>query len=172
MTDNNSAPELLPCPFCGDDNIGDWGEATVSQPAKWMYCTSCGSHGPRVVKWRDEEFDAFIDRAREEWNGRVAISTPPTDNTALVEALKAADERMGKLGLFTNSFARQAVRAAAVALASREAPPAVTVGDCIKAVEKLVVEDDKHEPASAYDAGIYAGVTSSLAALRALGGSN
>ncbi|QEU08196.1 hypothetical protein [Paracoccus yeei] len=41
----------------------------------------------------------------------------PTDNTALVEALREADRRMDNLGLFVNSFTRQAVRNAAAALA-------------------------------------------------------
>lgn len=62
--------ELKPCPFCGADEIEDWGEATWSRPAKWMYCTCCHARGPRAIMDRDEEGDAFMERVRAEWNAR------------------------------------------------------------------------------------------------------
>lgn len=31
MTNDEQMPELLPCPFCGADEIEDWGDATWSQ---------------------------------------------------------------------------------------------------------------------------------------------
>ena len=75
--------DLKPCPFCGGEDIEDWGESTWSLPVKWMYCTCCNAHGPRVIRGRDEEHDAWMQRVRAEWDTR---ATPP-EVTALVEAL-------------------------------------------------------------------------------------
>ncbi|TWI38354.1 Lar family restriction alleviation protein [Paracoccus sulfuroxidans] len=71
-TPEQAAPELLPCPFCGDGQIEDWGEATWSRPTKGMLCTCCGARGPRVMMERGEEYDAFVGRVKAEWNRREA----------------------------------------------------------------------------------------------------
>jgi hypothetical protein len=60
----------LDCPFCGSENIDDWGESTWSRPVKWMYCTECHAQGPRVMLERDEEHDAWLQRAVTAWNDR------------------------------------------------------------------------------------------------------
>ena len=62
--------ELKPCPFCGADEIEDWGEATWSQPAKWMYCTCCQAQGPRILMNRGEDLDVFMSRVKADWNQR------------------------------------------------------------------------------------------------------
>ena len=62
--------ELLPCPWCYDDQIEDWGESTWSRPVKWMYCTCCQAQGPRIMLERDEEYDIWLSRVRDAWNTR------------------------------------------------------------------------------------------------------
>ena len=70
MTLIDKAEALLPCPFCGNDDIQDWGESTWSRPVKWMYCTECQARGPRVMLGRGEPKDHWHHRIREEWNRR------------------------------------------------------------------------------------------------------
>jgi len=69
--------ELKHCPFCGSDEVEDWGEATWSQPAKWLYCTCCQAQGPRILMNRGEDPDAFMLRIRHGWNAR--FPQPPED---------------------------------------------------------------------------------------------
>jgi hypothetical protein len=82
MTLIDKAEALLPCPFCGNEDIQDWGESTWSRPVKWMYCTECQSHGPRVMLGRGEPEDHWHHRIREEWNRRAA---PPDIDTFVLE---------------------------------------------------------------------------------------
>ena len=87
-------PKLLPCPFCGADEIEDWGEATWSQPAKWMYCTCCQTQGPRVLMNRGEDLDVFMSRVKADWNQRYQPTEerqhdhPPQPSASVVEALR------------------------------------------------------------------------------------
>ena len=84
MTLIDKAEALLPCPFCGNDDIQDWGESTWSRPVKWMYCTECQARGPRVMLGRGEPKDHWHHRIREEWNTRAALA--PTDAAQAREA--------------------------------------------------------------------------------------
>ena len=89
-----NAETLKACPFCGDEQIEDWGEATWSRPSKWLYCTCCQAQGPRLILERDESEDDFMRRISEAWNGRVAHAPQlAADNIALqaeVERLREA----------------------------------------------------------------------------------
>ena len=65
-----NAHDLLPCPFCGNEDIQIWGESTWSRPVSWMYCTECFAKGPRVMLERNEEEDAWTQRVAASWNAR------------------------------------------------------------------------------------------------------
>ncbi len=67
------------CPFCGCENIDDWGDSTWSRPVKWMYCTECQAQGPRVMLERGEEEDAWLQRAVAAWNDRYHRPTAQED---------------------------------------------------------------------------------------------
>lgn len=86
-----TAPDLLPCDFCGNDDIQDWGESTWSRPVKWMYCTECHAQGPRVMLERNEREEAWQQRIIAAWNTRAtpaALAAPEV--RALVELLREA----------------------------------------------------------------------------------
>ena len=93
--------ELKPCPFCGADEIEDWGEATWSQPAKWMYCTCCQAQGPRILMNRGEDLDVFMSRVKADWNQRYQPTEerqhdhPPQPSASVVEGLKAYRKTRG-----------------------------------------------------------------------------
>lgn len=59
--------------------------------------------------------------------GEAQGAEPVADNAALIEALNDADKRMGDMGMFTNSFSRQAVRRAAAILRQLATPTAAQV---------------------------------------------
>ena len=40
MTDTKDHKGLLPCPFCGSDNVGFW------KPGSCVVCHACGAEGP------------------------------------------------------------------------------------------------------------------------------
>ena len=85
--------ELKPCPFCGADEIEGCGEATWSQPAKWLYCTCCLAQGPRILMNRGEDLDVFMSRVKADWNQRYQPTEerqhdhPPQPSASVVEAL-------------------------------------------------------------------------------------
>ena len=62
--------ELLPCPFCGSENIkpihydGEWG---YSSSKDYVICCSCGAIGGNV---EDDNCGNNIERAIEKWNHR------------------------------------------------------------------------------------------------------
>ena len=93
-----TAPDLLPCPFCHEEEITDWNESGISGPRKHMYCTECFARGPSVRLINGEDDDEWLSRAIAVWNERPAIS--PTV-TAYREALRL-------LGVNPDSIAKEA----------------------------------------------------------------
>lgn len=72
-----SEQELLPCPFCGSENLD------VAQTGIWwVTCQHCGAEG----RTHDDDDHSFKtkERAITAWN----IRTPSATNKALVEALE------------------------------------------------------------------------------------
>ena len=59
MTNENEAPELLPCPFCGGDNLEEDAIGRVS-------CTGCGATAP------------YGYHTTETWNTRADLVAPAT----------------------------------------------------------------------------------------------
>ena len=87
MTD---APKLKPCPFCGSEDVDDWGECTWSRPVKWMYCVECHCRGPRVMMGRGESDEGWMQRTIAAWNTR---HTPP-EVQSLVDALRECRDEL------------------------------------------------------------------------------
>ena len=91
MTDT-SKPELLPCPFCGEEKtLNVWGDHGMGRVYKWTLCECCHAQGPRVRMERDEEVEHTERRANETWNDRV----PSYDDLrAQLSSAKAEIERL------------------------------------------------------------------------------
>ena len=75
-----SAPELLPCPWCGPMN-GHYG-FTIGRFGTRLTCFCCDSHGPRAAT-REEAITA--------WNARADLVTPDPRTAALVEAARGIE---------------------------------------------------------------------------------
>ena len=83
MTDT----ELLPCPFCGSDNIQAGGDDKVVG----VYCHNCGATGPNGYLTINGDF---------EWNTRIAAlppAVPATTPDPVSEARAAAYETAAKV---------------------------------------------------------------------------
>ena len=62
--------DVLPCPFCGSDNIKPFhtsGFYGYSPSEDYVTCRSCGTNGPIV---KDHNGGNNIERAIEKWNHR------------------------------------------------------------------------------------------------------
>ena len=67
--------KLLPCPFCGNDNV-----SFNDAPSTYAMCDSCGTEGA----WNDH--GDYV-RAAKAWNARTAA---PVDHARVAELEKAA----------------------------------------------------------------------------------
>ena len=102
MSGMDRLPELLSCPFCGDNHS----TTTYTRDGRLVVCTSCGAksgnyyHGPKDLPSADE-------RAIAAWNRRAPQAAPaPSDalreavagawNDAIEAADKAAIDRQGR----------------------------------------------------------------------------
>lgn len=73
----SDAPELLPCPFCGEGKAVEDSELqhtkktnAIDRYERMVRCVSCGARGPAVsIQLTDL---SCADQARLEWNRRVA----------------------------------------------------------------------------------------------------
>ena len=85
--------KLLPCPFCGCDNI-----ESIHRPqqySKWQYTCQCGSCGA------ESTFEATKDAAITMWNRRIPSKQLTQTQQKLdvaVEALELTDEKLEAAG--------------------------------------------------------------------------
>jgi len=71
--DNNALPELLPCPFCGETNVGTETDSGCADKWGWAQCAECGAQAPEVRTGYDKKPDApWRAEAIAAWNRRAA----------------------------------------------------------------------------------------------------
>jgi hypothetical protein len=61
--------QLLPCPFCGGDEIGH----AEKNGGVWIVCMNCGARGPDTVHGSLEDEQTWIDMHRA-WSTRLTAA--------------------------------------------------------------------------------------------------
>jgi transcription elongation factor Elf1 len=86
MTDTTKAPKLLPCPFCGGENLL---VTTDEYGGFCLNCENCGTVGP------PSEYEP--EQMRREWNTRSDAALDRVRQESRQEALREALQRIADL---------------------------------------------------------------------------
>lgn len=88
MTDTQAG--LLPCPFCGDENVVFRHERMESSHAGFISCRGCDANGPNTTTWRKTKEDAEAE-AVARWNA-VPRPSPPASAEVVERVARMVSE--------------------------------------------------------------------------------